>query len=185
MTRIALVVLLLVAGACRRKHVDEVYPSDPGPVAAPAASPTASAPAPSGTPGNPLHEPVLPPSDDHPRMPDGGTLNDDPRGPRPAEWKAIVDGAMPALQACFDRADLPPGEIAVTMHYTVELPGYTGAVTAKGNAPKEALDCCVGVVEGLKFPDYRGAKVERDLAFTWFKHETKVARKVDGGAKLP
>ncbi len=67
------------------------------------------------------------------------------------------------------------------MHYTVELPGYTGAVTAKGNAPQAALDCCVGVVEELKFPHYRGAKVERDLAFTWFKRDPRRPRR-DGGA---
>jgi len=111
-------------------------------------------------------------------MPDGGTLNGDPRGPRAAAWQAIVDGAMPALQACFDRAELPPGTIAVTMHYTVERPGYTGAVSANGPAPREVLDCCVQVIEELKFPEYRGSKVERDLAFTWSKRA--IAR--DGGA---
>ncbi len=35
------------------------------------------------------------------------------------------------------------------------------------------LDCCVGVVEALKFPQYRGAKVERDLPFTWRKTEVR------------
>jgi len=134
--------------------------------------------APPANPSNPLNEPVLAPRNDRPTLPDGGTLNDDPRGPRPAEWQAIVDRAMPTLQACFDRANLPPGEIALTMHYTVELPGYTGAVTATGPAPKPVLECCTKVVEDLKFPEYRGAKVERDLAFTWFKR----APSADGGA---
>jgi hypothetical protein len=112
---------------------------------------------------------VLPPRDDRPRLPDGGTLNDDPRGPRPAEWQTIVDHHLSLLQACFDRAELPPGEITVNMHYTVELPGYTGAVTARGPAPQPVLDCCIKVVEDMKFPEYRGKKVERDLDFTWAK----------------
>ncbi|MGZ3408259.1 MAG: hypothetical protein ACXVAN_17540, partial [Polyangia bacterium] len=63
----------------------------------------------------------------------------------------------------------------------VEQPGYTGAVSAKGEAPKAVLDCCQTVVEELKFPQYRGPKVERDLAFTWFKRDPK-AHPPDGGA---
>jgi hypothetical protein len=177
---VALAVVLAVVfavGGCRRKHVAPVETE------APAAPPTATAESatPSGASANPLNEPVLPPRDDRPRMPDGGTLNDDPRGPRPAEWQTIVDHNMSLLQACFDRADLPPGEITVNMHYTVELPGYTGAVTATGPAPRAVLDCCIKVVEELKFPEYRGAKVERDLDFTWAKR--MVTR--DAGAAPP
>jgi hypothetical protein len=176
---IALVVALALAlEACRRKHVAPIDTTEPPPVAA-AAPPTANAPPPSGNSANPLNEPVLaPPSSDRP-MPDGGTLNDDPRGPRPAEWQTIVDRHMSLLQACFDRADLPPGEITVNMHYTVELPGYTGAVTANGKAPRAVLDCCIKVVEDMKFPEYRGTKVERDLGFTWAK---RVVGRPDGGA---
>ncbi|MGZ3405763.1 MAG: hypothetical protein ACXVAN_04920 [Polyangia bacterium] len=179
----ALLTVVLIAGACRRKHEEPTYASDTrtaAPGGEPAATPTENSP-PSGASANPLNEPVLPRVDTSARLPDGGTLNGDPRGPRPAEWKPIIDATLPLLQACFDRAGLPFGEIPVTMHYTVELPGYTGAVTAKGEAPKAVLDCCQTVVEELKFPQYRGPKVERDLAFTWFKRDPK-ARPPDGGA---
>ena len=176
MTRVVLALLVVTACGCRRQHAAPVYESD-----TPATAPTpvpAERPRATVTPDNPLGEPVLPPRDSAPKMPDGGTLNGDPRGPRAAEWQKIVDGVMPALQGCFDRADLPPGEITLKMHYTVERPGYTGAVTANGPAPKEVLDCCVKLVEELKFPEYRGPKVERDLAFTWAKRLVGV----DGGA---
>ncbi|HWE30745.1 MAG TPA: hypothetical protein VHB97_22210, partial [Polyangia bacterium] len=148
MQRLALVVVVVIACGCRRKHEVPTYASDTRPATARAASPSAAPTqdaAPSGSAENPLGEPVLSPRDTRTSMPDGGTLNGDPRGPRAATWQAIVDAAMPALQACFDRAELPPGEIAVTVHYTVELPGYTGAVTASGKAPKPVLDCCVKV----------------------------------------
>ena len=175
--------MLLWTCACRRKHEGPSYASD-----TPAATPSAaSTPAPSdnveptGASANPLNEPVLIRGNDGARMPDGGTMNGDPRGPRAAEWRAIVDGAMPRLQACFDRTSLPPGAIPVTMHYTIELPGYTGAVTAKGSAPKAVLDCCVTVVEELKFPQYRGSKLERDLTFTWTRRAASPASP-DGGA---
>ena len=177
--------VLLIAGACRRKHLEPTYASDTaGAGGAPRTRRRATENAqPGGAAANPLHEPVLPPGDDRARLPDGGTLNGDPRGPRAAEWKARVDGAMPALQACFDRANLGPQEIAVTMHYTVELPGYTGAVSAKGDAPKRVLDCCVAVIEQLRFPQYRGPKVERELAFTWFKRDAEAQRTPPDGGK--
>jgi hypothetical protein len=185
MTRVfvthALVGMLLIAGACRRKHEDPAYASDnvPAPHAAPAAAP--ETPEPSGAATTPTAPPRAEPKAP---LPDGGTLNNDPRGPRPAEWKPIIDAALPLLQVCFDRAGLPFGEIPVTVHFTVEQPGYTGAVSAKGEAPRPVLDCCQSVVEELKFPQYRGAKVERDLAFTWFKRDPK-ARPADGGAGAP
>ena len=182
MIRVALAIVLVAALGCRRKHVDTTYASDT-PAASPATAPSGAASGttatePSGGDRNPLGEPVLAPRQDKTPLPDGGTLNGDPRGPRSAEWQTIVDHSMSLLQACFDRADLPPGEITVNMHYTVELPGYTGAVTASGAAPKPVLDCCVKVVEELKFPEYRGTKVERDLSFTWAKRLPSV----DGGA---
>jgi hypothetical protein len=107
-------------------------------------------------------------------MPDGGTINGDPRGPRAAEFNRVVDGAMPQLRACFEHAPLPAGDFGVTVHYTVEPPGYTGAVSARGTAPRAVLDCCRGVVESLKFPEFRGKKVENDLPVTFKKTvETK------------
>lgn len=180
MMRVALAIVLVATLGCRRKHADTSYASDTptasAPVAAPSGAPAQQAAPSAGNDPNPLGEPVLAPRDDRTPMPDGGTLNGDARGPRPAAWQSVIDGAMPALQACFDQASLPPGQIPVAMHFTVELPGYTGAVTASGPAPKPVLECCVKVVEELKFPEYRGTKVERDLAFTWSK------RAVDGGA---
>ena len=162
------VVVVVAFSGCRRKHAPiETTPEAPS--TAPPTTAETPPPPPSGASANPLNEPVLPPRDDRPRLPDGGTLNDDPRGPRPAEWQTIVDHHLSLLQACFDRAELPPGEITVNMHYTVELPGYTGAVTARGPAPQPVLDCCIKVVEDMKFPEYRGKKVERDLDFTWTK----------------
>src|SRR5947209_8020636 len=35
-------------------------------------------------------------------MPDGGTLNGDPRGPREAEVKPLLDAALVDVRACFD-----------------------------------------------------------------------------------
>jgi hypothetical protein len=175
MMRVGLAVVLLVACGCRRKHVDTTYESDTPPASAPVVAPSGAADNPVVTPPT---NPTTAPRVDRARLPDGGTLNDDPRGPRPAEWKPIVDAALPEMQVCFDGAGLPPGEIAVKMHYTVEPRGETGAVTANAAAPQAALDCCVRVVEGLKFPPYAGPKVERDLAFTWFKR----APASDGGA---
>ncbi len=175
MTRVGLAFLLLLACGCRRKHVDTTSEGDTPP---PVVAASGAADNPIAAPTTPPTTPTSPPPVGRARLPDGGTLNDDPRGPRPAEWKPIVDAALPQMQVCFDGAGLPPGEIAVKMHYTVEPRGEAGAVTANAPAPQAVLDCCVHVVEGLKFPPYGGPKVERDLAFTWFKR----APATDGGA---
>jgi hypothetical protein len=171
MTRVGLAIVLVVVCGCRRKHVAPTYESDTP------AAPSATA-APSGTSDNVQISPPAPAAP-NPRLPDGGTLNGDPRGPRPAAWQAIENAAMPALQACFDVATLPYGEIPVTVHYTVEPRGETGAVKATGAAPRATLDCCERVVEGLTFPPYGGPKVERELAFTWSKRDPRAA--ADGG----
>jgi len=173
MTRVALAVVLVVTLGCRRRHVEPTYAGETPPAAAPTVEASGAAEAPSAAPA--AAAPAT-----RPTLPDGGTLNGDPRGPRPAEWKRVVDDAMPELQRCFDEAGLPPGEIPVQMHYTVEPRGETGAVTANASAPQAAIDCCVRVVEGLKFPPYGGPKVERDLGFTWFKRAPGAP--VDGGA---
>jgi hypothetical protein len=116
-------------------------------------------------------------------MPDGGTLNGDPRGPRPVEYAKVSDSALAPLQSCFDRGNVPAGAYDVVVHYVVENPGYTGGVTAKAErVPKEVLDCCVGVVESLKFPQYRGPKIERDLSFTYRKTEVVTERPRDMSA---
>lgn len=160
------IVVLACAVGCRRHHppVEPVPDVEEAPAAAkqPAVAPTRD---------NPLGEPVLAPSVNQPRMPDGGTINGDPRGPRAAEFNRVVDAAFPKLRDCLDRASLPAGSIRVVAHYTVEQPGYTGAVTVRGDAPAEAIACCKGVIEALKFPEFRGPKVEQDLPFTYQKTE--------------
>jgi hypothetical protein len=114
-------------------------------------------------------------------MPDGGTLNGDPRGPREAEVKAILDAALVDVRACFDSdTTLKPGEIPVSVRFFVEPPGYTGAVTVKADAPQAIVDCTHAVYEKLKFHEFRGAKIELTRAFTYWK---KDLTQVDGGAK--
>ncbi|HXU69142.1 MAG TPA: hypothetical protein VN947_07420 [Polyangia bacterium] len=150
------------------------YESDNVPQAAAPASPSVAA---SGAAQNPISPPPTAATAPAPAKPtDSGTLNGDPRGPRAADWQPLVDAAMPHLQACFDDANLAPGSaFAIAMHYTVEPRGETGAVTAKGQAPRTVLDCCERVIENVKLPPFGGPKVERDLSFTWFK------RAADGG----
>jgi hypothetical protein len=172
MTRVMAIAIVLASGGCRRHHAATSYESDN--VAMAPAPPVAAPPA-TGEPAAPAPAPPTTPRE---AMPDGGTINGDPKGPRAAEFNKVVDSALPPLQACLDRAELPGGSYDIVVHYVVEYPGYTGAVTAKGDkVPKPALDCCVAVVEGLKFPQYRGGrKVERDLPFTYRKTEPTTVR---------
>ena len=176
-----LLAIAIATVGCRRQHATATYESDNVPMAHPA-PPAATPPgSPSTTASGAEAAPAPPPvaSATRAKLPDGGTVNGDPRGPRPAEFNRVVDAAMPGLQACLDHAELPPGKYDVTIHYIVEHPGYTGGVTASGaNVPKAALDCCASVVAGLKFPQYYGDKVERDLPFTY----AKTLNAPDGGA---
>lgn len=180
MRAVAWLVALACVGACRRHHAPV---DDPPSEAAP---PFEATPAPrvTPTPDNPLGEPVLA-HDDRPRMPDGGTINGDPRGPRAAAFNRVVAAAFPALRGCFDRAGLGPGSVRVVAHYTVEPPGYTGAVTVRGQAPEEALACCKGVIEGLKFPPFHGPKVAQDLPFTYQVTEKPVRLEIWDAAAPP
>jgi hypothetical protein len=116
MTRVALTIVIVLTCGCRRKQVEATYESDTPGATAPTSAPAIAG---SGASDNPIAPPTTTPTAprvDRSRLPDGGTLNDDPRGPRPAEWKALIDAAMPQLQACFDGAGLPPGEILVKIH---------------------------------------------------------------------
>jgi hypothetical protein len=163
--RACLVVALAIAGVgCRRHHAaqEEVEP----PVAAPTSAPSAEPP--------PMAQPASVPSGTAApveRMPPGGTINGDPRGPRASVFNQVVQAALPRLQACFDAvaAGLPDGQTQVSLHYFVEPPGYTGGVDASGSAPKPVLDCCRRVFEELKFPEFRGAKVEQTYPVTFVK----------------
>jgi hypothetical protein len=164
--RLLLIVAVVAASACRRHRpaVEPEVASEPAAAPPPAApnEPAAAAP------------PSIPPQAPGPgvayAMPDGGTINGDPRGPRAAVFNQIVQAALPRLQACFDAAkDLPNGQLTVTVHYVVEPPGYTGAVRASGPAPQPVLDCCSRVFEGLQFPQFRGPKVEQNYPVTYVK----------------
>jgi len=178
MKRIALLLMLAALG-CRRTHGPgpgaEPEPSPATSVTAPATPPSAAAPtepAPTAPATGTPAQPSLP-------MPDGGTINGDPRGPRPAEVKAVLDAALVEVRACFDASpDIKPGEIPVSVTFTVEPPGYTGGITLKADAPKDVLDCAHAVYDKLKFREYRGPKVTLTRAFTYWKK----ALGSDGGA---
>jgi hypothetical protein len=178
--------LVLVTLGCRRTH-----PPGPGaePETAPPAAPATENPAPAAAPPPASYAagPSAPapsaaaPATERRALPDGGTLNGDPRGPREAEVKLVLDAALVEVRACFD-ADtaLKLGEIPVSVHFFVEPPGYTGAVTVKANAPDEVIGCTRAVFEKLKFREFHGAKIDLTRAFSYWK---KDLTKVDGGAK--
>jgi hypothetical protein len=161
MTRWLLLAAAIASVGCRRHRHDtdsEAIPSSPPPITAPPEAPPA------------LEAPPAPPAGAAAPMPPGGTINGDPRGPRAAEFNKIVQAALPRLQACFDEAkDLPNGQLTVSVHYVVEPPGYTGAVSARGAAPQPVLDCCRRIFENLQFPQFRGPKVEQDYPVTYVK----------------
>jgi hypothetical protein len=94
-------------------------------------------------------------------------------------YDRLVDAVMPALQGCFDKAELPLGEYPVTARYTIEPPGYTGGISIKSTAPQAVNDCATAVLQELKFPQYKGTKVTRELAFTYWKRNPSA----DAGAK--
>jgi hypothetical protein len=178
MTRILLAFVVMTLG-CRRTHgpgpgAEPESPPAAAPATenAPAAAPAAEAPVATGSGAAPA---------DKRAMPDGGTLNGDPRGPREAEVKLVLDAALIDVRACFDTAgELKPGEIPVSVHFFVEPPGYTGAVTVKADAPREVLDCTRAIYEKLKFREFRGAKLELTRGFTYWKKDLS---KLDGGTK--
>jgi hypothetical protein len=181
-----LVIAIVAACGCKRSHDAPKYESDDTRVAA---VPTVNAPvedlAASAGGSNPLGEPVLAPRRDTARMPDGGTINGDPRGPRAAEFNRVIAGALARMPSCFTSPDIPAGDIAIKVHYFVEPPGYTGAVTATGNAPKASLDCARGIVEELKFPQFRGPKVDQTLPFTFQKREKATRIEIWDAAPKP
>ena len=164
------VVPAVVAGSgCRRHHA----PVEAEPDAPPLASGAPVAPTAVATSADLSFiapPPIVPAAATGPRMPDGGTLNGDPLGPRAADFNHVVDGALPRVQKCFD--SLPAGDYGIVVHYIVEPPGYTGGITVSGSAPPAAQDCARAVVHDLKFPEFKGNKVETDLPFTLKRTET-------------
>lgn len=178
--RLLCVVVLALCGGCKRHAPESANPPVENAPPAVAPSPaTGAAPAERATPA-----PATSPPTAAAKLPDGGTLNGDPRGPRAVEFNRVVDGAVPLVRGCFERATLPAGDFTVVVHYTVEPPGYTGAVSARGTAPQEVQDCARGVVENLKFPEFRGKKVENDLPVTFQKRvETKTVEIWDAAPK--
>jgi hypothetical protein len=190
MRRLALVVVAAVASGalgCRRSHppVEEVPPPAPAEAPAPdnsAANPTTNtgaATTPTGATAG--ANPMPPAANSRWRMPDGGTLNNDPRGPREGDVKAVLAGALPEVQACFDAdKSLADGEYPITAHFFVENPGYTGAVTLTApKAPKDAAECARAVYEKLRFAEFHGDKIELSPSFTYWKRKPSA----DGGAK--
>jgi hypothetical protein len=176
--RVVFVLIIALAGGCKRKAVESAEPkvesvgTEPAPTEPAAAEPVRNT------------QPSTLNAQPGPKMPDGGTINGDPRGPRAADFNRVIDGAMPQLRGCFEHATLPAGDFQVTVHYIVEPPGYTGAVSASGAAPKAVIECCRGVVENLKFPEFRGKKVENDLPVTFKKVvETKTIEIWDAAPK--
>ncbi len=173
-------VALTAAGGCRRHHAPPeaepeapvAAPGDVVPVAVPSVDAALAAPAPS-----------LPPVASGPRMPDGGTLNGDAQGPRAADFNRVVDGALPLVRACFDQ--LPAGEYGIVVHYIVESPGYTGGITVSGSAPPAVQECARGVVNDLKFPPFKGHKVENDLPFTLKRTEKTTRTEIFDAAPAP
>lgn len=196
MKRIALLLMLATLG-CRRHHAPgpgaEPEPSPAAPPAAANAPPaTGNAAAPNAPVGGLAGggaaaatgggTTVAAPASGDTRyaMPDGGTVNGDPRGPRPNEVKAVLDGALADVRACFDaNHDLKNGEYPVAVHFFVEPPGYTGAVTVKAPVSKDVTDCAEGVYQKLRFGEFRGNKLELAPSFTYWKREVGK----DGGAK--
>ena len=177
------VIVLLAAGGCRRHHAPpEVEPEPaaatgaPDVVAPPAAPATPLAAAPTAA------APALPTG---PQMPDGGTLNGDARGPRAAEFNRVVDAALPRIRQCFDDANLPAGEFGIVAHYTVEPPGYTGAISLQGTAPAAVKECVQAVVNSLKFPGFHGNKVESDLPYSIKRTEKTTRTEIWDAAPAP
>ena len=178
---LSVVPAVVASGGCRRHHAPvEVEPE------APAATPSEPAPvaaAPAVDAAFAVPAPTLPPAATGPRMPDGGTLNGDVRGPRAADFNRVVDAALPLVRACFDK--LPAGDYGVVVHYIVEPPGYTGGITVRGSAPQAVQDCARNVVNDLKFPAFQGNKVENDLPFTLKRTEKTTRTEIFDAAPEP
>jgi hypothetical protein len=171
--------LLLCAGACRRHHEPPAYEDTP--IAAPPASP-APAPAAESPPGPPTA--ATAPAEAA-RMPDGGTINGDPRGPRAADFNRVQSATLPRLRACFEGAELPPGDVPVVLRFVVEPPGYTGAVAVRANVPKPIQDCCRNVISDLRFPEFHGPKVEQELTLTVQRREKPVQLEIGDASAKP
>ncbi|HEX4460212.1 MAG TPA: hypothetical protein VIA18_19675 [Polyangia bacterium] len=178
--RLAVVAVAVAASGCRRHHAPvEVEPEAPAPVAPVEVAPAATADLAFAAPATP----TLPPAATGPRMPDGGTLNGDAQGPRAADFNRVVDGALPRVQKCFD--GLPAGDYGILVHYIVEPPGYTGGITVSGSAPPAAQECARGIINDLKFPAFKGHKVESDLPFTLKRTEKATRTEIFDAAPAP
>src|SRR5438132_1588898 len=147
---IALAVLL---AACRHRDPPPPLPAPIAaePVAAPAPAPPEPDPAPAPAPPAPRAAPPVPLGVYATGMPDGGTVNGDPRGPRAAALNAVVSGAMPKLKDCLDGAAgiAASSDVALSVHYAIQPSGKPSGVTVTGGASAGALDCARGVIESL------------------------------------
>ena len=101
-----------------------------------------------------------------PPMPDGGTVNGSPNGPRASALNAVVQSASPRLKSCLDAIELPSGrELQVSVHYAIEPSGKTSHIEVSGALPRGAINCMEEVVAGLQFPEFGGEAVENTFPF--------------------
>jgi len=181
---LAALAIPLLAG-CRRSHEppDTMVPGPPPAKLAPPPAPTVTqrpSPAPAAAPVAAPSAPRAPEEPEltyrhtidpkSPALPDGGTANGDPHGPRPAAMDAVVKAALPSVQACFDALDSAPGvELVAQVSYRVTQTGRTAAVDVTGSLPGETLKCIRLVIEGLKFPAFEGPPVSGNFPFKYHR----------------
>jgi hypothetical protein len=83
------------------------------------------------------------------------TLNGDPNGLKREDLQKILDGAMPAFAACFDKAER---SVNLALSFDAEAAGSVGNLKVSGGDP--ASDTCVKrVVTGLRLPTFSGPAV--------------------------
>jgi hypothetical protein len=100
---------------------------------------------------------------------DAGTANGDAKGPKAEALNAVVKGASPAFQRCFDVDDDLPEEtdLAVSIHYRIEPKGNAADVSVNGKVPPAVSKCLRSVMEKLRFPEFQGAALNGEVPVTY------------------
>jgi hypothetical protein len=83
------------------------------------------------------------------------TLNGDPNGLKREDLQKELDGAMPALAACFDGSE---GSSNVALSFDADPAGKAANLKVSGGNPTSA-GCVRGVLGGLRLPAFSGAAV--------------------------